>query len=173
MQQLSLAHQDDLDYVAAMTALPADQTALEVLTDVRRKVGAAGGVDYSRIPDEDLLAAIDYCIYPNLVGPINAGNWILFRFRPNGDDPDSCLYDVMFLHRFGKGKEAPKVERQFYPSWKDHDDWGPVIGQDLWNMAIVQAGMHDPLFEGLRLNRQEMGVRNHAKFVQRLVDNAG
>jgi hypothetical protein len=119
-----------------------------VLTDVRRKVGAAGGVDYSRIPDEDLLAAIDYCIYPNLVGPINAGNWILFRFRPNGDDPNSCMYDVMFLHRFGKGKEAPKVEREFYPSWKDHDGWGPVIGQDLWNMGDRAGGDARPVVRG-------------------------
>jgi phenylpropionate dioxygenase-like ring-hydroxylating dioxygenase large terminal subunit len=173
LQRLSLAHQDDLDYVAGMTDPPADRTVLQVLTDVRRKVGAAGGVDYSAIPDEDMLAAVDYCIYPNLVGPVNAGNWILFRFRPNGDDPDSCLYDVMFLHRFGAGEEPPRVEREFYPAWEDHDDWGPVIGQDLSNMSIVQAGMHDPSFTGLRLNRQEMGVRNHAKFVQRLAGSAG
>jgi hypothetical protein len=55
--------------------------------------------------------------------------------------------------------------------------WLAAEYERLWprvsNMAIVQAGMHDPSFTGLRLNRQEMGVRNHAKFVQRLVGNAG
>jgi phenylpropionate dioxygenase-like ring-hydroxylating dioxygenase large terminal subunit len=168
-QLISLAHQDDVDYVEAMDDVPGDVPSVQFFTDVRRKVGAAGGVDYSHIPDEDMLSAIDYCIYPNMVGPISAGNWILFRFRPNGDDPDTCLYDVMFLHRFGDGEEVPEVEHEFYPRWEDHDEWGPTIGQDLANMAHVQAGLHQTSFAGLRLNRQEAGVRNHERFVDRYV----
>ena len=168
-QMISLAHQDDIDYVEALDDVPADVPSVQFFTDVRRKVGAAGGVDYSHIPDEDLLAAIDYCIYPNMVGPINAGNWILFRFRPNGKDPDTCLYDVMFLHRFGDGEEVPQVEHEFYAKWEDHDGWGPTIGQDLSNMGHVQAGLHQASFSALRLNRQEAGVRNFEKFIDRHV----
>ena len=118
---------------------------------------------------EDMLAAIDYCIYPNMVGPLNAGNWILFRFRPNGKDPDTCLYDVMFLHRFGDDEDVPAVEHEFYAKWEDHDGWGPTIGQDLSNMGHVQAGLHQTSFTGLRLNRQEAGVRNFEKFIDRHV----
>jgi phenylpropionate dioxygenase-like ring-hydroxylating dioxygenase large terminal subunit len=168
-QTISLAHQDDIDYVEAMPEVPADVPSVQFFTDVRRKVGAAGGVDYSHIPDEDMLAAIDYCVYPNLVGPISAGNWILFRFRPNGNDPDTCLYDVMFLHRFGDDEQPPQVEHEFYARWEDHDGWGPTIGQDLSNMGHVQAGLHQTSFTGLRLNRQEAGVRNFEKFVDRHV----
>jgi Rieske 2Fe-2S family protein len=168
-QMISLAHQDDVDFVEAMDDVPGDVPSVQFFTDVRRKVGAAGGVDYSHIPDEDMTAAIDYCIYPNMVGPISAGNWILFRFRPNGNDPDTCLYDVMFLHRFGDGETVPKVEQEFYPKWEDHDGWGPTIGQDLSNMGHVQAGLHQASFKALRLNRQEAGVRNHEKFIDRFV----
>src|SRR5579864_8854915 len=107
-QMISLAHQDDIDYVEGLSEVPANVPYVRFFTDVRREVGRARGIDYSHIPDEDMLAAIDYCIYPNLVGPVSAGNWILFRFRPNGDDPDTCLYDVMFLHRFPEGVEPPK-----------------------------------------------------------------
>jgi Rieske 2Fe-2S family protein len=142
---------------------------VQFFTDVRREVGVAGGVDYSHIPDEDMLAAIDYCIYPNMVGPISAGNWILFRFRPNGKDPDTCLYDVMFLHRFGEGEEVPEVQHEFYAKWEDHDGWGPTIGQDLSNMGHVQTGLHQTSFAALRLNRQEAGVRNFEKFIDRHV----
>jgi phenylpropionate dioxygenase-like ring-hydroxylating dioxygenase large terminal subunit len=166
-QMISLAHQDDIDYVEALPEVPADVPSVQFFTDVRRKVGAAQGIDYSHIPDEDMLAAIDHCIYPNMVGPISAGNWILFRFRPNGDDPDTCLYDVMFLHRFGRDEEVPPVEHEFYPKWQDHDGWGPTIGQDLSNMGLVQAGMHETTYKALRLNRQEAGVRNHEKFIDR------
>jgi phenylpropionate dioxygenase-like ring-hydroxylating dioxygenase large terminal subunit len=172
-QMISLAHQDDIDYVEGLAEVPGDATTTQFLTDVRRKVGAARGVDYSHIPDADIQAAIDYCIYPNLVGPISAGNWILFRFRPNGDDPDTCLYDVMFLHRFGDDEEVPEVEHEFYPKWDDHHEWGPTIGQDLSNMGRVQAGLHDSTFKGLRLNRQEAGVRNHERFIDRYVLGRG
>jgi nitrite reductase/ring-hydroxylating ferredoxin subunit len=168
-QMISLAHQDDIEYVEALDEVPADVPSVQFFTNVRRKVGAAGGVDYSHIPDENMLAAIDYCIYPNMVGPISAGNWILFRFRPNGNDPDTCLYDVMFLHRFGEDEEVPEVQHEFYGKWEDHDGWGPTIGQDLSNMGHVQAGLHQTSFAALRLNRQEAGVRNFEKFIDRHV----
>ncbi|MGP4015011.1 aromatic ring-hydroxylating oxygenase subunit alpha [Saccharopolyspora sp. 5N708] len=168
-QMISQAHQDDVDYVEALSEVPGDVPSVKFFADVRRAVGAARGVDYSHIPDEDMVSAIDYCIYPNLVGPVSAGNWILFRFRPNGDDPDTCLYDVMFMHRFGENEEVPTVKHEFYSRWQDHDEWGPTIGQDLWNMGHVQAGLHQSSFTGLRLNRQEAGVRNFEKFIDRYV----
>jgi nitrite reductase/ring-hydroxylating ferredoxin subunit len=166
-QTIGLAHQDDIDYVEALDEVPTDVPSVQFITDVRRQAAAAKGIDYSQIPDADVFSAIDYCIYPNMVGPISAGNWILFRFRPNGNDPDTCLYDVMFLHRFGDDEEVPEVEHEFYPRWRDHDDWGATIGQDLSNMGHVQAGLHQTSFAGLRLNRQEAGVRNFEKFMDR------
>jgi phenylpropionate dioxygenase-like ring-hydroxylating dioxygenase large terminal subunit len=166
-QTISLAHQDDIDYVEALDEVPADVPSVQFLTNVRREVGRARGIDYSHIPDEDIVSAIDYCIYPNMVGPVSAGNWILFRFRPNGNDPDTCLYDVMFLHRFGADEQVPEVEHEFYPNWRDHDGWGATIGQDLSNMGHVQAGLHQTSCPGLRLNRQEAGVRNFEKFIDR------
>jgi hypothetical protein len=169
LQSISLAHQDDIDYVETLPDVPGDVPSVQFLTDVRRLVGTARDIDYSNIPDEDMLAAIDYCIYPNLVGPVSAGNWILFRFRPNGDDPNTCLYDVMFMHRFGDDEEVPKVEHEFYPRWEEHNEWGPTIGQDLSNMGHVQAGLHQSTFKGMRLNRQEDGVRNFERFVDRHV----
>jgi nitrite reductase/ring-hydroxylating ferredoxin subunit len=168
-QFISLAHQDDIDYVRQLPEVPGDVPSLQFLTDVRRAVGRAGGIDYSRIPDDEVLANVDACIYPNMVGPMSAGNWILFRFRPNGDNPDSCLFDVMFLHRYPEGEEPDKVEHEWYPRWQDHDDWGPSLGQDLSNMAHIQAGMHQSTFTGLRLNRQESGIRNHERFLDRYI----
>jgi hypothetical protein len=37
----------------------------------------------------------------------------------------------------------------------------------------VQAGLHDSTFKGLRLNRQEAGVRNHERFIDRYVLGRG
>jgi phenylpropionate dioxygenase-like ring-hydroxylating dioxygenase large terminal subunit len=171
-RSIGLAHQDDIDYVEALEDVPADVPSVRFLTDVRRASAALRGVDFGHIPDEDVISAVDYCLYPNMVGPISAGNWILFRFRPNGDDPDTCLFDVMFLHRFGDDEQVPEVEHEFYPHWESHDGWGDVIGQDLSNMGHVQAGLHQSSFTALRLNRQEAGVRNFERFVDRYVSGA-
>jgi hypothetical protein len=43
------------------------------------------------------------------------------------------------------------------------------MGQDLANMGHVQAGLHQSSFTGLRLNRQEDGVRNLERFIDRYV----
>jgi hypothetical protein len=94
-----------------------------------------------------------------MVGPIVAGNWILFRFRPNGDDPDTCIFDVYFLHRYPEGEE-PAIEHEWYADWRDHDEWGVTLTQDLTNMAFVQRGMHDRALPGIRLGRQEVCIRN-------------
>jgi nitrite reductase/ring-hydroxylating ferredoxin subunit len=170
-KSMNLAHQDEIDYVSQLPQVPADVPALKFLSDVRRAVGKAGGVDYSHISDDDLLANIDYCIYPNMIGPGTAGNQIIYRVRPNGMDPDTCIFDVMALHRFPNGEEAPKVEREWYPNWRDHD-WYPAVGQHFATMGRVQAGLHQRSFTGMRANRQEAGNRNHNKFLDRYMRGA-
>jgi hypothetical protein len=40
-------------------------------------------------------------------------------------------------------------------------------------MGRVQAGLHETTFKGLRLNRQEAGVRNHEKFIDRYITGDG
>lgn len=168
-RNIAMAHQDDIDYVRNLPELPGDMSILEFQVHVRREVGKAGGIDYSHIPDADMLSSIDYCMFPNLLGPGNAGNFLMFRFRPNGDDPDTCILDVLFLHRFPEGQEPPQVQHEFYPNWRDHDDWGYILLEDFSNLGHVQAGMHQDTFEGLRLGRQEVGLRNHQKFLERYV----
>jgi hypothetical protein len=167
LQQVSLAHQDDIDYVRNLPEVPGDVTSNQFLIDVRRAVGKAGGIDYSHISDDDMISGIQYCLYPNAVGFFGGGNWVLFRFRPNGNDPETCVYDVYFLHRYPEGEEPPKVEHEWYPNWEDHNEWGPILLQDMSNMGYVQQGMHQHTFKGLRLNRQEAGIRNHQRFLDR------
>jgi len=166
-RQISLAHQDEIDFVRSLESIPLGMTAKELQLWVRREVGIAGGIDYSHINDDDLMSAIDYCLYPNMVGPISAGNWILFRFRPNGDDPDTCIFDVFFLHRYPEGEEPSGVDHEWYADWREHDDWGSTLLQDLANMGLVQQGLHQRSFRATRLNRQEAGIRNHHEFLDR------
>jgi len=83
-----------------------------------------------------------------------------YRARPNGDDPDSCFFDVWSLVRYADGKEPP-LERQFFADWKDHDDWGGILPQDFQNLGEVQQGMKSRGFVGSRTNPiQERPISN-------------
>jgi phenylpropionate dioxygenase-like ring-hydroxylating dioxygenase large terminal subunit len=163
---INLAHEDDLAYVDSLDELPADMQVNDFMALVRRESAKLKGLDYSHLTTYDIVGSVNFCVYPNLMGPITAGNWILHRFRPNGDDPNSCLYDLIFLHRFGDTEEVPAVTKEWYPDWQAHE-WGAVIEQDLANMAHVQRGMHESTYPGLRLNRQEAGLRNFHRFLDR------
>ena len=163
---INLAHEDDLAFVASLGELPAEMQVNDFMAWVRRESGKLRGIDYSHLTTYDITGSVNFCVYPNLMGPITAGNWILHRFRPNGDDPNSCLYDLIFLHRFGDTEEVPVVTKEWYPDWRTHE-WGAVVEQDLANMAHVQRGMHESTYPGLRLNRQEAGLRNLHRFLDR------
>jgi phenylpropionate dioxygenase-like ring-hydroxylating dioxygenase large terminal subunit len=171
-QDMNLAHQDELDYVHQLDNVPADVPVHAFMNEVRRAVGRAGGVDYSHISDDDLLANIDYFFYPNMIGPGTAGNQIIYRVRPNGMDPDTCIFDVMALHRYPDGVEPPKVQHEWYPDWRDHQ-WYPAVGQHFATMGLVQAGMRQRSFTSIRKNRMEAGNRNHNRFIERYLQDPG
>ena len=78
-----------------------------------------------------------------MVGPIYPGIAIIFRVRPNGLDPDSCIKDTWFLQWPQEGAPPKRAERRFFPDWTERD-WGEITNQDYANMAHVQIGDEVP-----------------------------
>ena len=169
---MSLAHTDEVDHLDSLDEMPLDMPLNDFFVLLRKESGKRRGLDYSHLSDYDVLGMLDFCFYPNLVGPITAGNWNFFRFRPNGDDPDTCLFDWMCLHRYGDDEVVAPLEKAWYPDWRMTRDWGPVISQDLDNMGKVQRGMHEETYPGLRLGRQEEGIRNLHRFLDRYIGDS-
>jgi phenylpropionate dioxygenase-like ring-hydroxylating dioxygenase large terminal subunit len=73
---------------------------------------------------------------------------IVFRFRPNGSDPDSCIMDAILLAPWPKDtpRPAPAPVRQLGPddSWCDAPELAMlarIIDQDCLNLPKVQAGL--------------------------------
>jgi hypothetical protein len=123
----------------------------------------ASGFDVEQFTDDQLTAADDVYWFPNMVGPIYPGSAILFRVRPNGDDPHSSVKDTWILGPSPKRK----AERRFYPDWTQRD-WGEITTQDYANMGEVQAGMRSAGFRGLRLNpRQEGNILHMHRVIDR------
>jgi nitrite reductase/ring-hydroxylating ferredoxin subunit len=90
----------------------------------------------------------DWHVFPNTVfihGPTFA---LCYRARPDGYDPDSCIFEVYTLQRFPEGEE-PRPENEFAPEINE-ENWRKVLCQDFSNMGAVQQGMKSMAFQGTR-----------------------
>jgi hypothetical protein len=115
------------------------------------------------IPTEQFGDDWDYTIFPNLVFNLYPGTLFGFNARPNGADPDTCVFDIISLqHPAGEAKASAKREAITDPDY----DWGTIIGQDLSNLARIQDGMHCRTLKQSRLaGYQEMRIANRARHI--------
>lgn len=148
--------------------LPSGQTTRRYLGQMLRNiVSMSTGRDLSNATDGEMLDAIQYFVFPNFVPWGGFFQNIVYRFRPNGNDPHSCLMEVMLLALAPKGKKPADAKYHFL---KDGEPWteakelgllGAVFEQDMSNLPYVQKGlkaMHKP---GITLgNYQESRIRH-------------
>jgi hypothetical protein len=112
---------------------------------------AARGVIWPEIEPEHLAACgIDWHIFPNMIVLPSLTTALCYRARPNGDDPDSCIFEVFVIERFPEGEE-PETEWVFEPDPVE-EKWRLILAQDFSNMPEVQKGMKSRGFRGPRLN---------------------
>jgi phenylpropionate dioxygenase-like ring-hydroxylating dioxygenase large terminal subunit len=132
---------------------------------LRRKHARQAGIDYPDLTDDQLKGAMyDWHLFPNTVFLIDMGCCLTYRSRPNGTDPDSCLFDVQALELPSSGglETAPP---QFFDDWRD-GDVGQILSQDFSNMSEVTAGLHSRGYDGHRLNtQQEMTIWNYHRAI--------
>jgi phenylpropionate dioxygenase-like ring-hydroxylating dioxygenase large terminal subunit len=119
------------------------------------------GSGWPKLTTKNLIrAGQDWHIFPNLIVLPYPDGALWYRARPNGDDPDSCIFDIWSLVRYAPGTE-PELKREFYTDWRDHKDWGRILEQDFENLDAVQQGMKSRGFPGSRTSpRQEMAISN-------------
>jgi phenylpropionate dioxygenase-like ring-hydroxylating dioxygenase large terminal subunit len=125
------------------------------------------GIEFPELsPEQRAEGTGVFSVFPNLVMLVSLANCFMYRARPNGDDPDSCIFDMWALRLFPPSAGAPELVRDFAP----HDDevWGVIPSQDFANMGEVQAGLHSWGCDGLRLStRQEMNLLNMQRELDR------
>jgi len=81
------------------------------------QLAATSSQDFSKTPDTELLDAINYLLFPNFNPWGGAKSNIIYRFRPNGLDPDSCTAEIIFM-------SSPKRPGEMPPP---HDVWMTVL----------------------------------------------
>jgi phenylpropionate dioxygenase-like ring-hydroxylating dioxygenase large terminal subunit len=131
------------------STLPEGETAREKISgEIRRTVGATLSEDLSDTPPYFLVDALEYFVFPNFFPWSQKQTNQVYRFRPNGLDPDSCIAEVMFLTPVAEGVERPKPAKVTWlepgMDWVDAKDLGRLsstINQDTLNVPEVQKGL--------------------------------
>ncbi len=129
--------------------VPEGMTPRMVVADrVREGMTKATGVDHSGITDCEALDAIQYFVFPNFAPWAGPTQSLVYRWRPNGNDPDTCLMDVMRLVPLPEGMPrppgAPVQHLTLEQSWKEAEGMGglaDVFEQDMANLPRVQKGL--------------------------------
>ena len=143
--------------------IPEDVSVMEAYgkySELLKEEMAKSGAPFPKgITPEDLLS-VEWQIFPNtsiLPSPEGA---FWYRMRPNGDDPNSTIFDVLSLGRFAPGKE-PKWKQEIYPSPAAFKGKNPILEQDFSNMIAVHKGTRSRGWKGARPSPiQENGVYN-------------
>ncbi|MEA1652848.1 aromatic ring-hydroxylating dioxygenase subunit alpha [Nitrospirillum sp. BR 11164] len=148
---------------ARLVELPEDAdpyTIYGAFAQFHREEAAKNKRPFPEVPVETLMAAgTDWHIFPNLVFLQQPTNVLFYRARPNGDDPDSCIFEINVIERFAEGAN-PDVGVEHGADWAKVD-WGLILEQDFQNMGEVQKGMKSKAFKGARTSPvQERAISN-------------
>ncbi len=167
---------DDATIVATMlnrrdgsVTVDSASSARKVLADkVRASMHQRTGGDYSHVTDAEALDGIEYFLFPNFMPWAGLLTPFVYRFRPNGNDPDSCIVDILKLEPVPDGEERPPPAptRHLGPdeSWADVPElgtFGRVFNQDGSTFGRIQRGLHAAVTPTLHLSRyQESRIRH-------------
>lgn len=157
-----------------MQEVPPGTPAMEVLQKFGQFIyehAVNNGASFPAITPEAMYAAgIDWHLFPNQIMLQGPTGLLGYRARPNGMDPDTCIWDVYSLQRYAPGEE-PKVEQEWSQQHDDVEFWGRILTQDYQNMAAVQKGMKSRGFFGARPNPlQEVAISNFHKSLVEYMD---
>jgi nitrite reductase/ring-hydroxylating ferredoxin subunit len=148
--------------------VPPGETARDIAArDLRRRLGEKLGMDLSQISDSLMLDSIEYHMFPNMFFFPGINIPMAYRFRPNGGDVDSCIFDLMILEPMPEGAEHPeppeavRVEiEQSYTEVEELGWLGQVYDEDTGNLQMQQQGFKTSRKPGLTLgNYQEARIR--------------
>lgn len=149
--------------------VPEGGRAREVFADhLKKTLGEAYQKDFSHLTVTETIDAIEYslfpntCLFPSLLFPM------IYRFRPNGTDPDTAIFDLLYLQPLPDSGERPEpaepVELDFHQSFHDVPGFDPglatIYDQDTGNLIGQQRGFKSSTKPGQTLgNYQEIRCR--------------
>jgi len=160
--------------------VPEGMTARDIYAqNVQEQLGEQYDMDFSDYSTAQTLDSIEYFLFPNLFVFPGLSLPMVYRFRPDPNDPDFSYFDLYFLRQRHPQKAPPPTPN---PMYLDIDEsytkaeglgrLGEVYDQDTDNMAAQTRGFKTCKKGGQTLgNYQECRVRHVHKRVRDYVDS--
>jgi phenylpropionate dioxygenase-like ring-hydroxylating dioxygenase large terminal subunit len=145
------------------------------LMELHKEEFAKRGIEWPESLTQEALnrAGTDWHIFPNVITLPTADSALWYRLRPNGDDPNSCIFDIWSLGRWAPGEE-PKVTRNETIGFEAFRGKNPFLEEDFDNMEAVHLGMKSRGFEGARTNPiQEIQTVNFHRVLHAYFSGSG
>lgn len=147
-------------------------------SEFRRLLGdQADAVDVDAICDAEMIDSIFYSVFPNW-HPWGCVNPIQYRFRPDGDNPDQCIFECMLFLPSPAGAQRPSpAPIQWLAAdedWTEAPQLGllaKVFNQDCHNLNKVQQGLKNLASQRVVLaDYQETKLRHFHQLLQECLD---
>ncbi len=126
----------------------------QVLIDMGKERAVRRGYDDPRFTPTQYFDQHEWHVFPNLVLGLVPGEMLGFRFRPDGLNPDSSIFEVLSM-RFPHG-EPRQVTPIDIPYTRDPEEarrtFGPILHQDFANLEKVQRGLHSTSLTHTRIS---------------------
>jgi phenylpropionate dioxygenase-like ring-hydroxylating dioxygenase large terminal subunit len=146
----------------------------------REALGRLSGIDFAGYTDCEMVDAIEYFVFPNFVPWGGVGAPIMYRFRPNGHDPDTCIMDVRLMPPCAPGVHMPAAPVQHLAldqPWTDAEHLGglaAIFEQDTANLGRIQRGLKAAKKPGITLGSyQESRIRHFHQTLDRWLRDDG
>ena len=146
------------------------ETAREKLAErARDRISKSVKRDMSDLSDTESLDLIEYMLFPNMVPWGGQVLPLTYRFRPNGDDPESSIMEIMYLFSKGEdGSHPPPAKMKMLgldEKWSDAVEMGSsgfIVDQDTDNLMRIQKGLRATKKPGVTFARyQESRIRHY------------
>ena len=172
--------------VSAMVARPNHAVVPEGLS-AREYIAQLNSEEFSKNHDRELASfatcsermdSILYSVFPNFAPWAGFHPNITYRFRPNGDDHTTALMEIMVLEQLPTGAERPKdtpvrrlgEDELFSQAPELGESLGTIFDQDLFNMPMIQKGMHNLTSGELVLaNYHEVRIRHFNQTIDKYI----
>ena len=156
-------------------------SARHVLADqMRASLEQRTGRDYSYLSDAEALDGIEYFLFPNFMPWAGFLTPLVYRFRPHGNDPDSCVVDIMLLEPVPEGepRPAPAPTRvlgadETFVDAPELGYLGRILNQDGSTFGRIQRGLHASVKPTITLSQyQESRIRHFHATLDAYLDDA-
>jgi phenylpropionate dioxygenase-like ring-hydroxylating dioxygenase large terminal subunit len=141
----------------------------------RQAMSERFGRDLSKTADAELLDTLEYFLFPNWMPWVGTGIALQYRFRPNGNDPDTSIMDIRYMVQVPPGGPRPpaapvhrlSLEEPFTDA-PELAAMGPILEEDMRNLPLVQRGMKASKTRGLAFSDyQESRIRHFHALLDR------